>query len=125
MVISNQDKRHIQRAIRLAALSTERQRHGCVVAKSGSVVSVGVNTFRNDPQNVETPKQQASYHAERNAITYKAVERTTVYVARIRKDGTPAYSAPCVYCLDELSAALVKRVVWTTDQADVYGEYYF
>jgi deoxycytidylate deaminase len=37
----------------------------------------------------------------------------TVYVARVRKDGTPADSKPCKKCEGQLKRKGVKKVIWT------------
>lgn len=116
-MISDRDRTHIERAFAIASSSTERQRHGAVIVKSGRVLSVGVNTFRNHPQTVSDPNTQSSYHAEHMAIKATSTDITgaTMYVARINRNGKGALSAPCKHCYQKLVEAGIKRAVWSGD----------
>lgn len=111
--MSNRDRVHLERAMRLASTSSERYKHGCVVVKGGRVIGVGVNTYRNHPNNVTNPHIEASVHAEVNAIRGLDVEGATIYVARVNNAGVPRMSKPCNECRGILAYAGVKRVVWT------------
>ena len=114
-MISEKDRAHLNRAIKIAYTSTERQRHGCVIVKGGRVISVGVNTFRNHPLFVSDPNRNSSYHAEINAMRGVEVKGATVYVARISRNNSPVLSAPCVYCMHAIMKSGAKRIVWTTN----------
>ena len=124
-MITGRDFLMIIRAARVATASTERMRHGAVLFKSGRVLSVGVNTFRNDNAVVSNPIEESSYHAEINAITGVSVAGATVYVARIRRDWGVANSQPCIRCMARLEKCGLKRVVWSTDDPNTLGEYKF
>lgn len=113
--MSNRDRVHLARALRIASTSTERIKHGAVVVKSGRVISVGVNTFRNHPNTVSDPEHESSYHAEINAIRGLDVEGATIYVARVNRMGHSRMSKPCNACRGALAYAGIKRVVWTED----------
>lgn len=119
-MISNRDKRHIARAGFLARVSTERYKHGCVIVRGGRVIGVGVNTFRNNPNNVEHPKQEASYHAETNAMRGLDVTGATIYVSRINAAKELTLSAPCFNCLERIKLSGAKRVVWSVDARTIY-----
>lgn len=114
---TNADLAHLDRALKLASISTCRHKHGAVIAQGRRVLGVGINIFRSDPNNVTNPKTEASFHAEISALrSVRRVEPDYIlYVARVRPDGTSALSKPCLYC--ELSVALtgIKRVVYTTN----------
>ena len=114
-MISEKDRAHLNRAIKIAYTSTERQRHGCVIVKGGRVISVGVNTFRNHPLFVSDPNRNSSYHAEINAMRGVEVKGATVYVARISRNDSPVLSAPCIFCMHSIMKAGAKRIVWTTN----------
>lgn len=114
-MISQRDRRFLRKAVDIAHSSTQKKKHGAVVVKSGSVLSVGVNTFRNNPNNVCKPKEEASIHAEVAALkSAPSTTGVTVYVARTNRDYEPLISMPCVYCFKALNDAGVKRIVWTT-----------
>ena len=118
-MISARDRAHLNRAIKIAYTSTERQRHGCVIVKGGRVISVGVNTFRNHPLFVSEPSKNSSYHAEINAMRGVEVKGATVYVARISRNGSAAMSAPCIYCMHAIMKAGAKRIVWTGNNSEI------
>lgn len=109
--------RHLERAIAVARTSTERQKHGAVIAKGNRVVAVGVNANRNIPINCTNPKMEAAIHAEEAAIralpSDMDTSRLTLYVARIRKGGDIGLSAPCPRCQDAIAKAGIKEVIWT------------
>ena len=120
-MISNKDRNFLERAGLVAALSTERQRHGCVITRGGSVLAVGVNTFRNHPNTVSNPSEESSFHAEVNAIrsVVNGVAGATAYVARVNRAGQIRMSMPCIRCYRALEAAGIKRVVWTTNTDEI------
>lgn len=117
--MSNRDRVHLARALRVASTSTERIKHGAVVVKSGRVIGVGVNTFRNHPNTVSDPEHESSYHAEINAIRgldEASVAGAVIYVARVNRMGHSRMSKPCNACRGALAYAGIKRVVWTEDE---------
>lgn len=119
-MISNRDRRYIARAGVLALMSTERFKHGCIVVRGGRVIGVGVNTFRNNPNNVERPKEEASYHAETNAMKNIDAVGATIYVSRVNAATDLTLSAPCFRCLNFIKSSGVKRVVWSVDNKTIY-----
>ena len=113
--LSNIEKRHVARALRLAELSTMRSKHGAVLVQGGKVLSVGVNTQRNEvAPHIE--HQFVSDHAEANALRgygFEGVSKMTLYVARIDYKGDKMYSKPCIYCQHMIRRLRLKAVIHT------------
>ncbi len=114
---SRQDYSWMDRARILAGMSTERQKHGCVIVSGGRLLATGVNVFRNDPRNVDW--MAASYHAEWSAISALHSEhlelKLTFYIARVNARYEPMMSKPCEVCAPLTSLVEARyRVVWTT-----------
>lgn len=116
---SNSEISFLDRAARVASTSTERQKHGCVIVKGGRVISVGVNTFRNHPNNVSNPDRESSFHAEINTMRGLDVSGSTVYVARVNNRGQAKLSKPCLECYKALKEAGVKRIIWTENNGRI------
>jgi len=100
----------------LAKSSSCNQRHGAVIVKGGSVISTGINKFRNNPENIPTNlvKTSCSVHAEVDAIRkVKDIKGATIYVARVNKAGQGVLSRPCDNCFEEIQKAGIRKVVHT------------
>lgn len=100
-------------AIHIANSSKCRYRHGCVVVSNGQIVGKATNKLVGDQS--KTSWRKSHVHAEIAALN-EAGDRaigSVVYVARIRKDGTPADSKPCKKCESQLTKRKVKKVLWT------------
>lgn len=114
--LSNSEKRHINRALTLANLGTMRQKHGAVIVSGGRVVSVGINTYRNDPRHA-VPSDALSVHAELAAIKALGIgadfRGMTMYVARINSAGKAMLSRPCTECWSRLTRLGFKEVIHT------------
>lgn len=112
--ITNAEFSHLNRAIDLAHSSSMRQRHGAVIAQGRRILSVGINTFRNNPNIVTNPKKESSRHAEVSAIGNLSFDYdVTMFVARINKQGTPVNSEPCNNCKVALLKAGITSVIYT------------
>lgn len=115
--LSRSERRHLDRAIAIASTSSQRQKHGCVIAVGKRTLAVGINRARNPPGVCTDPQREASVHAEIAAI--KALNRgmdwskVTVYSARLLKSGEPAMAAPCSRCKSVLDFLGVGRVIHT------------
>ena len=107
----------LSRALRIAETSTCRIKHGAVIVRGGSVLSVGVNTYRNHPNVCGNPETESTYHAEVMALralkNLKLAEGADIYVARISRDGNPRMSKPCPACQAELEIAGIRNVYYT------------
>jgi deoxycytidylate deaminase len=94
-------------------------RHGALIVRGGSVVSMGINRDRNHPHcfgDISLAGLYASTHAEMAALhVAKAVNGATIYIARINKAGLPRLSRPCDRCFISLLQAGIKEMVYTTN----------
>lgn len=91
-------------------------KHGAVVVKGGSVISVGINKNRNHPTVVSSEhiKTHCSVHAEVDALRkVKNPKGSTIYVARVNKRGQDRLSRPCDRCNDLIKKSGVRKVVYT------------
>lgn len=118
--LSNSQRAFLDLAVRLAETADAEQRHGCVVVKSGSVISMGVNKWRNRQLVLDTAEDKDEYnenlttHAEIDALSRaKNAKGSTVYIARVGKHGAEMFSRPCPRCEQALVAAGVKRIIYT------------
>jgi len=105
----------------------EQFRHGAVLIRGGSVLNISSNSnnhtsfgqrFRIDPG-------RATHHAETACVLGldKSITRgSTLYVARINKQGDWKMSKPCSMCHEVMKFVGVKRVVYTVgpNQWDSY-----
>lgn len=116
--LSSRDRNIMRRVIGLAELSECPQRHAALIYKSGRVLSVGVNVYRNDPRLCEWGEDLdgISVHAEEAAIRQcspENLEGATIYVARRGRCREHGLSHPCPRCMEQIAAAGIKRVVYT------------
>lgn len=121
MALSKNHRSRLNRAIKLAHLSEARHRHGAAIYKGGSLISVGVNVVKNSAFIIGDAACNPKCHAETMAI--KAAGQTelsgaTIYVARINRTGLPLYSRPCYTCMEAISQAGIKKIVYTVDNEE-------
>lgn len=103
------------RALKVALLSTEKQRHGAVLMQSGRVLGLGVNSYKNTPRSVSKEHiGKISIHAEVAACrSHLDVPDTVLYLARVGRNYEGfAYSKPCPECIHWL--------MWNTSVKIVY-----
>lgn len=93
-------------------------RHAALITKGGRIVSTGVNITK-----PKTPDSSFSTHAEivslKRLITVltrqKNKDTFEIYVARVDMTNTPAFSKPCVKCLEALKESrLIDVIHYTT-----------
>lgn len=115
--LSNRDRARLDQAMRVAETSTCRKRHGAVVVRGGSVLSVGVNRYRTDKDYNFIPPGDISYHAEEAALRALggSAKGGTIYVARLSAGSKPAMSKPCDNCMKLIKDAGIKKIVYTID----------
>lgn len=90
-----------------------RQRHGAVVVKGGRVLSIGINKWKNNPENV-VGYGKCSVHAEADAISrVKNPRGATIYVARVNNQGHPRLSRPCDGCATMIREVGISKVIYT------------
>lgn len=99
-----------------------RYRLAACLVKNNRVISVGFNHVKTDPfqQQYATTPFNIYCHAEVNAIKkalrkgkLKKLNNTTLYVARVRRDGTVGLARPCAGCMRAIAEFSINRVVWT------------
>lgn len=118
--ISRTQKSFLNLAQKAAGASECVQRHGAVVVRGGSVLSIGVNKWRNDVALAndmmdDGRSADVSVHAEIDALSRVSNPAgATIYVARINKSGEPRLSKPCNRCAKALREAGITKVVYTT-----------
>lgn len=103
----------IQRAIKLANVSTMRQKHGALLYTGGRLISVGINIMRNSPK-THIPADAISTHAEVNCLGGIIRPEGILYVARVSIGGNISESMPCAACRNYLAKFTnIKKVVHT------------
>ena len=121
--LSKTDKSRLKRAMKLAKISTCKQKHGAIIIKGGSVLSVGINRNKNNPTFVGEATKNWSVHAEAAAIKACAgadLRNAIIYVARINKAHEPMMSKPCQKCEKLIREAGIRKVVYTIDSQMVF-----
>lgn len=92
--------------------SHSQWRVGAVLVRSGRVLSVGVNRYRNSPSKVDI--EGVSYHAEEVAIRRAGnTQGSTIYVARLTRSGKIGLARPCKRCQALLLEHGVQYAIWT------------
>lgn len=118
-MLSNKELSFLELAIKTAEMSECRQRHGAVITKGGSVLSIGWNKLKNHPSVL--PEKEilfhAGVHAEVDCIKKlgSSARGATIYIARINKGGEVRYSEPCKNCKRAIEQAGIKKVIYTID----------
>ena len=118
--ISKQDRSFLHLAMKMAETSECEQKHGAVIVKSGRVLALGNNKWRNRPTegavlNNEDMKNM-TVHAEVDALSrVKNAHGAVIYVARVNGHGEPKMSRPCDNCYKAIKMAGLKRIIYTTD----------
>lgn len=121
--LSNKQRKMLNLAAKIAETSELSQQHGAVIVKSGRVISVGVNKWRNKAFTVMThphpnPDSLAlSYHAEIDALSRVGdkISGAIIYIARINTDKLRRFSRPCNNCMKAIHTAGIKKIVYTTE----------
>jgi pyrimidine deaminase RibD-like protein len=104
--------KYLEKALEIAMTSKCRHKHGCVVVNNGKILATATNKKVGDPN---THWRKAHIHAEAAAASAAGsrAHGSTVYVARIAADGSPAESRPCKKCDGYLERLGVAQVRWT------------
>ncbi len=95
-----------------------RARVGAVIVKGGRILSTGYNDLRYSKRN---GRSWASVHAEEMAIVkllkqpngLKQLAGSTLYVSRIKKDGSTGCAKPCKECKTLLDSVHIHKVIHT------------
>jgi deoxycytidylate deaminase len=118
-MLSKKDVSFLNMARYFADKSEEKKKHGAIVVKSGRVVGVGFNKFKNHPDVVPESliKLHCSRHAEEVAIKEagKNSQGAILYVARVNNQGLDRNSKPCYVCHKLIKKSGIKKVIYTTE----------
>lgn len=87
---------------------------GAVLTRGSTFLSSAPNKHRNPPW---VNHLHATRHAEREALrkSLNGTRGTTIYVARVDRNGNAKMARPCSHCMHALYLAGVREVVYTTD----------
>ena len=95
----------------------ESQKVGAIIVRKGTVVGRGFNQLRHTNKvKTEFPN---SLHAEVAAIlstSRRLLAKSTIYVYRVKKDGTQGLAKPCDYCAALIKFCSLKTIVYSTDE---------
>lgn len=108
-------------AIKAASLSVFRQRVGAAVIKNGNVLSTACNAIRYHKGKF-LKKWENSLHSEQAALLMLPLEKrkgSSLYVARLLKDGSLNNAKPCKVCQDLIIKSGVKEVFYTNEFGEV------
>lgn len=114
--LSNKDSSFLSLAKNLAMSSSCKKKHGAVVISGGRVISLGINSMKNNPAFIsEEHVPDASIHAEVDALRKIKgnVKGGTIYVARVNNQGKPMISRPCDRCYETIVNAGIAKIVYT------------
>lgn len=119
-------EQHLELAARVAAKSQfGRVRIGAVVARRGRVISVGFNQAKTHPLTIQFDyKPNVGIHAELDAVLGIEKEKlrgSTLYVVRIKMDGSWGLARPCKGCQGLIQHLELGEVVWSTGKEREYG----
>ncbi len=120
--LSQRDYRWLQRATGVALTSSHRsQKMGALALRGGKLVGYSVNRFRNHPRVVDN-WYECSVHAEQGLVERTNVAGSIVYIARVHGSSV-SIAKPCQSCMQILTEAGVRRIVWTEsdDAAGIMG----
>ncbi len=88
---------------RLGAIITQKKRH----------VSAGRNSRKTHARTVREYQYYGPTHAEADAMLRAKGEGDTLYVVRIKKDGSLAMSKPCFRCLQMAKDRGIQTIIYT------------
>lgn len=92
---------------------------GCVLVRGGCVFAQGVNAYRKTKSIGVDYDMSRSIHAEINALCrglhrHRDIDHCTLYVVRLRKDGSFGDAKPCKGCQKAIVANGVRSVFYST-----------
>jgi tRNA(Arg) A34 adenosine deaminase TadA len=127
-------KRHdrIMQLLVRAALDNapdEGSKHAAAIVYKNEIISIGWNEYKSHPFQVQFSREEEKYflHAEVSAIrkslnhlSTDELKKSSLYVARVMKDGSWGFSCPCDGCKMAIAAFDIKKVIYT-DSASSYS----
>lgn len=91
-------------------------RLGALIVRKGRILSIGNNSYKTHPIMLKFYPYQF-LHAETSAILKNGIDNcldTTLIVARVIADNSPALAKPCSSCLDFSRSVGVKYIYYST-----------
>lgn len=111
--VSSKDRSFLSAAAKLAQTSDNRFKMACIAVRGGSVLGADINVKK---ISLSTPPNRFSTHAEIGALKASSDPTdATLYVARLKVDGSHAMAKPCSWCMSIMQETGIYRVVYTTD----------
>lgn len=114
--LSKKEASFLSLAKNLAESSSCRMKHGAVVVSGGRIMSLGINSMKNNPARIsEEHIPDASMHAEMDAMrkVKGSLKGATIYVARVNNQGVEMISRPCERCYLAIEKAGISKIVYT------------
>lgn len=112
----------LELAIKLAREMKQKFNVVCIIVdKKYHILSIGTNSF------TKSHTRQAYYarrignkvkiflHAEIDSLIKCQGEPYAMFIARVKKDGTPALAKPCLICQGAIKDAGIQKVYYTND----------
>lgn len=107
-------KKVISAAKRCAEKSTSRFRLGAVVFMGNKIIGCGWNQM--NKTHLQSPHPYKFIHAEFNSllgIKRGDLRRASIYIHRLKKDGSTGLAKPCNSCAGFLSYVGIKKVYFS------------
>jgi deoxycytidylate deaminase len=104
----------VRAAIKAALRSNSRFRLGAVIYKGSIILGVGSNQM--DRTHPRSPHPYLTVHSEFDAVLGVDEEKlvgASLYVHRLKKDGSTGSAQPCEHCTRMLKAVGIRRVDWS------------
>jgi deoxycytidylate deaminase len=109
----------ISKASRQAEKSTYKQRVGAVLVKGNRVLATGYNQLRGH-RSLQSAHWDNALHAEMHCIlqalkrvSIEDIAGSTMFVSRIKRDGSTGPALPCADCFSVLQKFRVRRIIFT------------
>ena len=117
----------INTALKIAQLSEHKFKIGAILTRGRRIISCGVNKYKSHPKqiNPHTKALGTSIHAELDCIIkapYPMISGSSIYVARLLRDGTPGYCRPCESCISLLKEYGIKKITYTLEGKGITEE---
>ena len=111
--------RHMELAVRAAHNGQHRQHQmGAILTHSGRIISIGMNSHKSHPK----MGRVKTLHAEVSCligVRYQDLKGSTMYVARVNKNGKVGMAKPCSICQAVLAEYNVLRIYYTNSAGQI------
>lgn len=107
--------RFFELARKMSFKSTYRHQHGSVIVLGKKIIGLGFNEIKTHSK---SPDPWKFKHSEFSAILNARREdfsKCEIYIYRETKNGTPAPSKPCAYCLKMIKSLNFSKIHYSDD----------